>query len=170
MKNVAIVANVAQLAAILLILFIRGLDLGVLVIFLLFFLMAVPFINFLSLFFAHHPLMGPSTENNHETEMIKREAIRIHYQEDHCPIFKTNLGAFAVKNISEGGVCISAASSTPFKKRINGQIQLLCGDRLKIRASVLRKDEGEVVFGFAIPIGTAVLMEEKKVVAIGPIA
>ena len=67
-------------------------------------------------------------------------------------------------------MCISAASSTPFKKRINGQIQLLCGDRLKIRASVLRKDEGEVVFGFAIPIGTAVLMEEKKVVAIGPIA
>ena len=102
MKNVAIVANVAQLAAILLILFIRGLDLGVLVIFLLFFLMAVPFINFLSLFFAHHPLMGPSTENNHETEMIKREAIRIQYQEDHCPIFKNQPGRICRKKYFRG--------------------------------------------------------------------
>ena len=169
MKTVAVVANVAQLAVILLILFIRGLDLGTLVIFLLFFLMAVPFINFLSLFFTHHLPIGPSSEEDHENGMIKREAIRIHYQEDHCPIFKTNLGAFAVKNISEGGVCIRAASNTPFKKRINGQIRLLCGDRLKFKASVLRRNEGEVVFGFSIPIGTAILMEEKKVVAIGPI-
>ena len=47
-----------QLAAILLILFVRGLDLGVLVIFLLFFMMAVPCINVLALFFANHPADG----------------------------------------------------------------------------------------------------------------
>lgn len=169
MKTVAIAANVAQLAAILLILFIRGLDLGALVIFLLFFLMAVPFINFLSLFFTHHPLPETSTGDANRNGMVKREAVRVQYQEDHCPILKTSLGAFAVRNISEGGVCISAASTTPFKKRINGQIQLLCDDRLRFKARILRRDEGEVVFGFGTPIGTAILMEEKKIVAIGPI-
>lgn len=170
MKTVAVAANVAQLAAILLILFVRGLDLGVLVIFLLFFLMAVPFINFLALFFAHHPMLESSAQAPQDNELIKREAIRIQYQDDHCPILKTSLGAFAVRNISEGGVCVHAASNTPFAKRISGQIELLCGDRLKFKASVMRRHEGEVVFGFSTPIGSAVLLEEKKVVAIGPIA
>jgi hypothetical protein len=169
MKTVAVVVNVAQLAAILIIFFVGGLDLGILVILLLFFLMAVPFINFLALFFAHHPLSDAPPDQNHENGMIKREAMRIQYRKDHCPILKTQLGAFAVKNISEGGICVSASSTTPFKKRINGQIKLLCGDRLKFKATVLRRDEGEVVFGLHTPIGTAILLEEKKVVAIGPI-
>jgi hypothetical protein len=168
MKTVTIVANVAQLAAILLIFFIRGLDLGTLVLFLLFFLMAVPFINFLSLFFAHRFLPETASQQPPKNGIVKREAMRIHYREDHCPILKTDLGAFIVRNLSEGGVSISAASTTPFKKRIDGQIQLLCGDRVRFNASVLRKDEGEVVFGFSTPIGTAILMEEKKMVALGP--
>ncbi len=168
MKTVAIVANVAQLAAILLILFIRGLDLGVLVIFLLFILMAVPFINFLALFFSHPSPMDKPVVTDQDQAMIKREAMRIRYRTDHCPILDTRLGAFAVRNLSEGGVSISATSKTPFRKRIRGQIQLLCGDRLKFKASLLRRDEGEVVFGFSTPIGTAILMEEKKVAAIGP--
>ena len=169
MRTVAIAANVVQLAAIFLILFIRGPDLGALVIFLLFILMAVPFINFLSLFFAHRRGQDPSSRQIHQNGMVKREAMRIHYQDDNCPILKTGQGAFAVRNLSEGGVCISAASTTPFKKRINGQILLLCGERVKFKASVMRRDEGEVVFSFRTPIGTAILMEEKKVIAIGPI-
>jgi uncharacterized membrane protein YciS (DUF1049 family) len=50
MKTVAVIANIAQLGIILAILFIRGLDLGALVIFLLFVLMSVPL----------HQLPGPS--------------------------------------------------------------------------------------------------------------
>ncbi len=170
MKIAAVVANVAQLVAILIIFFVGGLNLGALIIFLLFFLMAIPFVNFLVLFFAQPSQPAPAADRNEENRIVKREAMRVQYHEDHAPVLKTQLGAFAVKNISEGGVCVSASSGTPFKRRISGQIQLLCGDLLKFKATLMRRDEGEVVFGFKDPIGTAVLLEEKKIVAIGPIA
>ena len=170
MKIVAVVANVAQLVAILIVFFVGGLNLGALVIFLLFFLMAIPFVNFLALFFTQPSQPERPSEQNRENRIVKREAVRVHYHEDHAPVLKTQLGDFAVKNISEGGVCISASSDTPFKRHIAGQIQLLCGDNLKFKGMVMRTDEGEVVFGFKKPVGTAILLEEKKIVAIGPIA
>lgn len=165
MKIVAVVANIAQLAIILLIFFVRGLDLGTPVIFLLFLLMAVPFINFLSLLLANRPIWGPALQEPQENGMVKREAKRIHYSENRCPTLKIGKSAFSVLDLSEGGVRIDAASSTPFKKRLNGEIQLLCGERLRFKASVLRKVEGEVVFRFSTPIGTAILAEEMKALA-----
>ena len=97
--------------------------------------------------------------------------MRIQYPEDHCPILKTNLGAFAIKkHFRRWHVHQCCIDHPPLKNAFNGQIELLCGDRLKFKARVLRRDDGEVAFGFSLPIGTAILMEEKKVVSIGPIA
>ena len=165
MKTIAIAANVAQWAIILAIFSIRGLDLGVPVIFLLFLLMTVPLINFLALFFSNRPMLESDSQDIEENGLIKREAMRVRYREDHCPVLKTGDTAFAVLDLSEGGVRISASSATPFKKKINGEIQLISGDRVRFKATVMRREEGEVVFQFADPIGTALLIEEKKAMA-----
>jgi hypothetical protein len=164
MKIAAIAANAAQLVIILAIFFIRGLDLGALVIFLLFLLMSVPCINFLAIFFSSRPMAAPAMEAD-ENGLVKREALRIRYPEDRCPVLKTGGIEFAVRDLSEGGVRILAGGSTPFKKKVHGEIQLLGGDRFRFKATLMRREEGEVVFRFADPLGTALLMGEKKAVA-----
>lgn len=167
MKIAAIAANAAQMVIILMILFIRGLDLGALVIFLLFVLMSVPFINFLAIYFTDRPIGGTADRGNEENGLIKREAMRVGYPETRCPVLKTSGNAFSVLDLSEGGVCIRVSQTTPFKKKINGEIHLVSGDRIRFKATVLRREEGLLVFRFTDPIGTALLMEEKKAVAAG---
>ena len=165
MNIAAIVANAAQLVIILAIFFLRGLELGALVIFLLFLLMPIPFINFLAIFFSNRPIGGSSVDKDEDQAMIKREAMRVVYNNDQCPILKTSGTSFAVRDLSEGGVRISASSAIPFKKKVSGEIQLISGDCFRFKASLMRRENGEVVFLFSDPIGTAVIMQEKKIQA-----
>ena len=166
MNIVALVANVIQLVIILAIFFIRGLDLGVLVIFMLFLLMPIPFINVLVIFYSRQPkATAPIEDERLNNGMIKREAVRVNYGEDRCPILTTNGTSYAVRDLSEGGVRISASSAIPFKKKISGDIQLVAGQRIRIKATLMRREEGETIFQFIDPIGTAILMEEKKTLA-----
>lgn len=166
MNIVATIANAAQLAIILAVFFIRGLDLGALVIFLLFLLMPIPFINFLALFFCHRP-MGPAVaDERRKNGLIKREAMRVNYGADYCPILETRGTAFVVRDLSEGGVRIRASAAIHFSKKVNGEIQLISGERIRFKATLLRREESEVVFQFTQPIGTAVLMLEKKAMSV----
>ncbi len=165
MKIVAIIADIVQLGIILAIFFIRGLDLGALVIFLLFMLMSVPFINILALFFPNRPMLKSASETIEDNGLVKRIAMRVRYPEAHCPIMKTAGTAFTVLDISEGGVRIRASLSTPLKKKITGEIQLISGGRIGFKAILMRREEGEVVFRFVNPIGTALLVEEEKTMA-----
>lgn len=167
MKIAATAANAAQLVIILAVLFIGGLDLGVLVIFLLFVLMAVPFVNFLALFLANRPALESDAKDTAENGLIKREAMRVSYGETDCPVMKTGGTAFAVLDLSEGGVRVRASQSTPFKRKVKGEIQLISGDRIGFKATLLRRDEGEAVFQFTDPLGTALIMQEKKAMADG---
>lgn len=163
MNIAAIVANVTQLVIILVLFLVRGLELGALTIFLLFLLMPIPFINFLALFFCKRPNAAGTDE---EDGMIKREAMRVRYSRKRCPVLNTGGTAYAVRDLSEGGVCIRASSDTPFKKKINGDIQLISGEQIRFKGSVKRREAGEVIFVFNEPIGTAILMEEKKALAV----
>ena len=162
----AIVANVVQLVIILALFLVRGLELGAMVIFLLFLLMPIPFINFLALFFCRQPIGQPAAGPDEENGMIKREAMRVRYSRERCPTLNTGGTAYAVRDLSEGGVCIRASSDTPFKKKINGEILLISGERIRFKGSVRRREAGEVIFVFNEPIGTAILMEEKKAIAV----
>lgn len=163
MRIAAVAANVAQLVIILAILFIGGLDLGSVVIGLLFMLMPVPFINFLALFFSIRPPLDEGWDE--ENGIIKRQAKRIRYHDERCASLETNGTVYAVLDLSEGGVRIRAASATPFKKRVNGEIRLVSGARLRFKATLMRKEENEAVFQFMDPIGTALFVEEEKAVA-----
>jgi len=162
MNIAALVANVLQLLIILVVFFIRGLELGPLVILMLFLLMPIPFINFLALFFCKRPVSGDDHGND---DMVKREAMRIHYEEERCPVLTVGSTAYMVRDLSEGGVRIRAGAEMPFKKKLSGDIRLLSGDRFRFKATVARREEGEVVFKFTDPVGTAILMEEKKALA-----
>ena len=165
MKVIAIIANVAQLVIILAIFFIRGLELGGLVIFLLFLLMIVPFINLLAFLLSQRSALGWNDDEIETEGMIKRKAMRIHYPEERSPVLTTDKMAFAVRDLSEGGVRISASTDTEFKKKINGEILLLCEKVIPFRAKVLRGEGDAVVLQFLKPIGTAPLLEEKKALA-----
>jgi hypothetical protein len=166
MNIAAIVANVVQLVIILILFLVRGLELGALTIFLLFLLMPIPFINFLALFFCKQPISQPAIGTDEEDGMIKREAVRVRYSRERCPILSIAGTSYTVRDLSEGGVCIRASSDTPFKKRINGDIKLISGEQIRFKGSVKRREAGEVIFVFNEPIGTAVLMEEKKALAV----
>ena len=165
MKIFAVAANAAQWVIILSIFFIRGVDLGIAVILLLFGLMCVPFINLLALFFVDRSKPVPMSPTIEKSGLIKREAMRVSYGEDHCPILDIGGTAFAVRDLSEGGVRISAGSATLFKKKVRGEIQLISGDRVRFKAFVIRRIKGEVALKFVDPIGTALLLQEKKVMA-----
>ena len=166
MNSIALVANVIQLMIILAVFFISGLDLGPLVIFLLFLLMPIPFINFLAIFYSKQPMAATTAaDQDLNNGLIKREAMRVIYGEDRCPILTTGGTAYTVRDLSEGGVRISASSAVPFKKRISGVIELISGGRIQFKASLMRREEGEAVFLFVEPVGTAILMEEKKTLA-----
>lgn len=165
MKIAAVAANTAQLIIILAIFFIRGLDLGTLVIFLLFVLMSVPFINFLALFFWNRPMLKSVSNDSQDNGLVKRAAMRIRYPRAHCPVMNTGGTSFTVIDISEGGVRIRASRSTPFKKKVDAEIHLISGARIRFKATVMRRDESTVVFQFADPFGTALLMEEQKAIA-----
>jgi hypothetical protein len=165
MNIAALVANVIQLLIILAVFFIGGLDLGPLVIFLLFLLMPIPFINFLALFFSKPPISVPSAGDAADSGMIKREAVRVLYEADRCPVLTVGNTAYTVRDLSEGGVRIRAGAEIPFKRKFNGDIRLLSGDQIRFKATVARREEGEVVFKFTEPVGTAILMEEKKALA-----
>lgn len=167
MKIAAIVANIVQLAVILVIFFVRGLELGGLVIFLLFVLMIVPFVNLLAFLLNSRAALGWEEDEIEAEGMIKRKAMRIHYTEERCPVLSTDGVAFAVQDISEGGVRIVASADTAFKKKIDGEIMLLCGSVVRFKAKVLRSEGGEMVLQFLKPIGTAPLLEEKKAMAGG---
>jgi hypothetical protein len=165
MNIAAIAANVAQLVIILVLFSFRGLELGALTIFLLFLLMPIPFINFLAIFFCNRPIRQIAVNQSQTNDMVKREAMRVNYSQERCPILKTGGTAFAVRDLSEGGVRIRASSTIPLKRKIRGEIQLISGDRIRFKGSLMRREEGETVFLFAEPIGTAVLMEEQKALA-----
>ena len=165
MKIIAVAANIAQLGIILVIFFIRGLDLGALVIFLLFVLMSVPLINCLALFFANRPMLKSVSANSQDNRLVKRTAKRVRYPKALRPVLKTAGTAFTVIDISEGGVRIRASQAAPFKKKVTAEIQLISGTLVRIKASLMRRDESEVVFQFADPIGTARLMDEEKAIA-----
>lgn len=160
-----IAANLVQLIIILAIFYLRGHNLGVPVMLLLFLLMPIPFINLLTLFITHRSPQLPINDADDTTGMIKREAMRVNYPDDNCPIMHIGDTAFAVRDLSEGGVRISASTAIRFKRRVHGEIQLINGDRIRIKATVMRREEGAAVFQFIDPIGTATLMQEKKVLA-----
>jgi hypothetical protein len=169
MNIAAIVANVAQLAIILVVFFLRGLELGGLVIFLLFLLMVVPFVNLLAFLLSSRTAQAWNDAEVQADGMIKRKAMRIHYSVDRRPVFSTDGIAYAVQDISEGGVRIVASADTVFKKKIDGEVLLLCGEVLQIKARVLRGEGGEVVLQFLKPIGTVALLKEKKALAGGSV-
>jgi hypothetical protein len=161
MNIAALIANIVQLVIILAIFFIKGLELGALSIFLLFLLMPIPFINVLALFFVKRPLLAADEGDG----MVKREALRVNYSQEHCPTLTTGGTVYTVRDLSEGGVRIKATSATPFRKKVRGEIELVSGDRLRFKATLLRRGEGEAVFHFSEPVGTAILVKEKKALA-----
>ena len=165
MSIVAIAVNILQLVIILAVFYIRGLELGAPVIFLLFLLMPIPFVNTVALLFTRRPTGVSAVVGADDNAIIKREAVRITYHENHGPVLNTGGAAFAVLDLSEGGVRISASSSTPFKKKISGEIRLISGERIRFKATLLRRENGETTFQFTDPVGTAVLMTEKKALA-----
>ena len=160
MKLAAIIANIAQLVIILLIFFIRGLDLGAWVIFLLFLLLAIPFLNLLTLLVCKRALFDAFSDE--AGGIIKREAMRIQYGNAHYATLTTEGITFTVRDLSEGGVRINASSATTLKRKITGILQLLCDREIRFKATVLRREEGAVVLQFNHPIGTATLAEEKR--------
>jgi hypothetical protein len=123
----------------------------------------IPFINSLALFVPNRSIGTPINNTGDATGMIKREAMRVNYRDDNCPVMTIGDTAFAVRDLSEGGVRISASTAIPFKRRVSGEIRLISGDRIRFKATVMRREEGAVVFHFFDPIGTATLMQEKKV-------
>ncbi len=162
MKKIAIAANGFQLIIILVILFIKGFQLGAVVIFLLFLLITVPFINLLMLLFYENKPIDYRFENNENQTLVKRKSLRVTYRSGKRPVLTIKKQHYEVLDISEGGVRILLNAPQPLKKRVKAEIKMLTGEQVRFKGVVKRRENSEAAVIFTTPLDASVILAEKK--------
>lgn len=162
MKILAVITNIIQIGIILFIFFTKGLDLGGLVILLLFILIIFPFINFLVLLTVfRHGTEGDLAESRHNEVLIKREVLRVAYNSDKKPVLLINKDSYDILDISETGIRFLNKQNSKFKKKIKGVITLFCGVTMDISGIIVRRHENQIAVFLKNPIKQEIILKEK---------
>lgn len=162
MKILAVITNIIQIGIILFIFFTKGLDLGGLVILLLFILIIFPFINFLVLLTVfRHGTEGDLAESQHNEVLIKRDVLRVAYNSDKKPVLLINKDSYDILDISETGIRFLNKQNSKFKKKIKGVVTLFCGVTMDISGIIVRRHENEIAVLLKNPIKQEIILKEK---------
>jgi hypothetical protein len=166
MRIAAVVANLAQMAIILLVFLLKGVALGGWTIFALFLLLLIAFFNLLVLLF-HSALAhkGPARRGPEKAAIIKRQDLRIAYVSQSCPTLMFGNRRFSLSDLSENGMRILIGRHEPLKKRIRGHVALLCGETVAVNATLLRREGDSAALVLKKPIDYAMLLKEKQALA-----
>lgn len=163
MRLITVVANLAQMAIILLVFLLKGPSLGGWTIFALFLLLIIAFVNLLVLFF-HATLSQkdqlPGTKS--DGTIIKRQDLRVAYVAAPYPVLSIGKREFSVSDISENGLRIRIGRHEQLKKRFRGDLTLLCKERLDIKATLIRRQGDEAALALKQPLDYAFLLKEKQ--------
>lgn len=162
MKKAAIAANGIQPVLILAIFYIKGFELGAVVIFFLFLLMTVPFINFLLFLFYKNTPVDPEPSETEPHPLVKRKALRILYHPDRRPVLNIKNQTHDIIDLSEGGLRIVLKNDQHLNKKVKGNIQLLAGNAINIKGVVQRNENNEAAIIFPKKLDIGLILAEKK--------
>ncbi len=168
MRWLAIAVNLVQIGIILALFLIKGLTLGGSTIMVFFMLLLFALINLIVLLFytiniaADQPLFG-----REKPPIVKRQDLRISYAAAAQPLFNTGTHRFPILDLSENGMRISLDRNQRCRKRLRGQIEMLCGKILNVKGALVRREGDEAAFLFRKPVDYKVLLQEKQAVHAG---
>lgn len=166
MKAAAIAANLIQMVIVLFVFVLQGIAMDGLTIFALFILFIIACFNLLVLLFSGEKDQGPMVDD--KKTIIKRLDFRVGYTSGALPKLVIGDQRYDLIDISEGGARIAIGRRERLKKRSRCRVDLLCGEKLKAKVIVIRREGDEAALAFQSPIEYRVLLKEKQIVA-GPV-
>jgi hypothetical protein len=168
MRWLAIAVNLVQIGIILGLFLTNGLTLGGSTIMVFFVLLLFALINLIVLLFytintaEDQPLFG-----REKTPIVKRQDLRVNYNTGTQPVFNTGKQHFHILDLAENGFRIGLDRNMQCRKRLNGQIALLCGTVLNVKGILSRREGDEAAFLFKNSIDYHILLQEKQAVQTG---
>ena len=163
MRVITVVANLVQMAIILVVFLLKGLVLGGWVIFALFVLLMIAFLNLLMLLF-HSTLSNknPGKGIKEKAAIIKRQVLRVAYLSEPYPVLMVGKRKFSVSDLSENGMRIRIGRHEQLNKRFRGHLELLGDVSIGVKAVLIRRQGDEAALALKQPLDYAVLLQEKQ--------
>jgi hypothetical protein len=163
MRIIAIIANLVQMAMILTVFLIQGMALDGYTILIYFLLLVFAFINLLVLLFysvnvaTNQPLFGEEKPG-----IVKRQDARVSYRTGPQPVMTILDRQVPVLDLAENGARFSIPRNVAMKKRIRGNIALLCGKTIHFKGQLARREGNEATLFFKTPMPTDTLVLERR--------
>ena len=163
MRAAAIIVNLVQMVIVLAIFVLQGLTFGGWTILGLFVLLVIACFNLLVLLF--HGFSDQHVVSKASPTIVKRRDFRVVYRPDARPEMIFGTRSVSILDIAESGLRVKIGRHGKIRKRVRARIDLLCGETLHVRASVIRKQGDEVAMRFKNALEYTVLLKEKQAVA-----
>lgn len=168
MRIAAIIANLTQMGIILTFFIIQGITLSGYTIMIYFLLLLFAFINLLVLLFyttnvaTNTPLFGEEKPG-----IIKRQDVRVLYRTGPQPTLIMGDQKIPILDLAEKGARFILPRNLRLKKRVRGEIVLLCGKTIKVKGQMARREGNEVSLVFKTPLSQDTLLLERRMIHSG---
>jgi predicted signal transduction protein with EAL and GGDEF domain len=162
MRAAAVAANLVQMVIVLFVFVLQGIAMDGRTILALFILFIIACFNLLVLLFTDQKDQGSMVDDN--KTIIKRLDFRVGYTSGTQPKLIIGDQHYDLIDVSEGGAKIAIGRHERLKKRSRCRVNLLCGEKFKTKAAVIRREGNEAALAFQSPVAYRVLLKEKQVV------
>jgi hypothetical protein len=163
MRTAAIAANLFQMVIVLFVVVLQGIVMDGVTIFALFFLFIIACFNLFVLLFSEHKDPTPIVDDR--KAIIKRLDFRVGYALGTQPKLAIGDQRYDLIDISEGGARITIGRNERLKKRCRCRVNMLCGETIKTKCAVIRREGNEAALAFHSPVAYRVLLNEKQIVS-----
>lgn len=168
MRWLAIAVNLAQIAIVLALFITKGLSFGGMTILSFFFLLLFALINLIVLLFYTINIAPDSPRFGREKiPIVKRQDLRVNYPPGRRPSLAVGKMSHPILDLAENGMRIGLDRNARIKRRIKGQITLLCGKVIDVKASMVRREGDEAALLMNRPMEYDLLLQEKQKVQSG---
>lgn len=165
MRITAIITNLVQMGIILTVFIIQGAAMSGYAIMISFLLLLFAFINLLVLLFyttnvaTNTPLFGEEKPG-----IIKRQDIRVLYRTGPQSSLMVGDQEIPILDLAENGARFILPRNLKLKKRVQGEIALLCGKTIKVKGHMARREGNEVTLVFKTPLSQDTLLLERRMI------
>ena len=163
MRIIAIIINLVQMAIIVTLFLIQGMELDGYTILVYFLMLVFAFINLLVLLFysvnvaTNQPLFGEEKPG-----IVKRQDARVSYRTGPQPMMSVGDRQVPVLDLAENGARFSIPRHVTLKKRFRGKIALLCGKTVHFKGQLARREGSEATLFFKTPLSVDTLLLERR--------
>jgi hypothetical protein len=163
MRIIAIIVNLVQIGIILTVFLSKGMALGSGTVVVFFLLLLFAFINLLVLlFYTVNIPINPPLFGEEKPGIVKRQDVRVSYRTGQRPIFLLGDREVQILDLAEKGARFSIPRGMRIKKRVRGEIALLCGKTIKVKGQLHRREGDEATLVFKTAVSQDTLMSERR--------